>query len=280
MKVAVGQMNSIVCDVEGNLAKAEALVRSAAALGADIVLVPETFTTGYGVGDRISEVSDTVPGKTTDRLGKLCKELHVHFYGSMIEKDGKTNAANSRPKYHNTGVFISPKGELLARYRKVHLFSDEKKMFEAGCEPAVVKTELGTVALTICMDLLFPEYIRGLVLSGAEYILNSTDWLRYGPLDQWQWHYEQIRALATVRALENTVGLAMACQWGTEGNFSKFGHSCIVSPSGRVLSGLNEGEGVAVHELSMKDVGEWRKIASYLEDRKTHLDMYRKMLDL
>jgi predicted amidohydrolase len=98
MKVAVGQMNSIVCDVEGNLAKAEALVRSGAALGADIVLVPETFTTGYGVGERISEVSDTVPGKITDRLGKLCKELHVHFYGSMIEKEGK--------KFHNTGVFI------------------------------------------------------------------------------------------------------------------------------------------------------------------------------
>jgi predicted amidohydrolase len=272
MKVAVGQMNSILCDVQGNLLKVEGLMRGASALGADIVLVPETFSTGYNVGERISEVSDTVPGKITDRLGKLCKELHVHFYGSMIEKDGT--------KYHNTGVFLSPKGEILARYRKVHLFSDEKKMFEAGSEPAVVKTELGTVALTICMDLLFPEYIRGLVLSGAEYILNSTDWLRYGPIDQWQWHYEQIRALATVRALENTVGLAMACQWGTEGNFSKFGHSCIVSPSGRVLSGLNEGEGVAVHELSMKGVGEWRKIASYLEDRKTHLDMYRTMLDL
>ena len=75
-----------------------------------------------------------------------------------------------------------------------------------------MKTELGTLGLTICMDLLFPEYIRGLVLSGAEYILNSTDWLHYGPIDHWQWHYQQPRALVTVRALENTVCLAMACQ--------------------------------------------------------------------
>ncbi|MGA2640010.1 MAG: carbon-nitrogen hydrolase family protein [Spirochaetia bacterium] len=272
MKVAVGQMNSILCDVQGNLGKVEALMRGAAGLGADIVLVPETFSTGYNVGDRISEVSDTIPGRTTDALAKLCRELRIHFYGSMIEKDGGS--------YHNTGVFLSSKGEILARYRKVHLFSAEKEMFVPGDAPAVVKAEFGTVGLTICMDLLFPEYIRGLVLSGAEYILNSTDWLRYGPIDKWQWHHEQIRALATVRALENTVCVAMACQWGTEGPFAKFGHSCIVSPSGRVLAGVEEGEGVAVHELSMQGVEEWRAIASYLKDRKTHLDLYRKLMDL
>jgi 5-aminopentanamidase len=272
MKAAVAQMNSILCDVQGNLRKVEALMRSASGLGADIVLVPETFTTGYNVGDRIDEVSDSIPGKTTDFLAKLCRELRIHFYGSFIEKDGG--------KYHNTAVLLSPKGEILARYRKVHLFSAEKEMFESGCEYKVVKTELGTLGLTICMDLLFPEYIRGLVLSGAEYILNSTDWLRYGPIDQWQWHFQQPRALATVRALENTVPLAMACQWGTEGNFAKFGYSCIVSPSGRVLAGVEEGEGVAVHDLSLSGVGDWRTIASYMEDRKTHLDLYRKMLDL
>jgi predicted amidohydrolase len=72
----------------------------------------------------------------------------------------------------------------------------------------------------------------------------------------------------------------MACQWGTEGSFTKFGYSCIVSPSGRILAGLEEGEGIAVHELSMDGVGQWRTIASYLEDRKEHLAMYRRMLDL
>ena len=272
MKVAVAQMNSLLCEVELNLSNVEALMRSAAGLGAQIVLVPETFSTGFDVGERIAEVSDTIPGRITDRLARLCKELGLYFYGSMIEKEGK--------RYHNTGVLISSKGELLARYRKVHLFSTEKQMFVPGQEAAVVETELGTLGLTICMDLLFPEYIRGLVLSGADYILNSTDWLRYGPLDRWQWHYRQIRALATVRALENTVCLAMACQWGTEGKFAKFGYSCIVSPSGRILAGVEEGEGVAVRDLGMEGIGEWRSIATYLADRKDHLDLYRDLLDL
>ncbi|MEW5815628.1 MAG: carbon-nitrogen hydrolase family protein [Spirochaetota bacterium] len=272
LKAAVAQMNSLLCDVDGNLKKAEALVRSAALLGADIVLLPETFTTGYNVGPKIEAVSDTIPGKTTDFLSRLSKEHKIYCYGSFIEKDSNI--------YHNTAVFTAPTGEIIGKYRKVHLFSSEKEMFEPGHEPVIVKTPAGTFGLTICMDLLFPEYIRGLVLGGAEYILNTTDWLRYGALDEWQWQYKQPRALAMIRALENTVCLAMACQWGTEGEFSKFGYSCIVSPSGRVLAGIEEGEGVVLHELTMRNVNEWRKIATYLKDRKGHLEMYKKQLDI
>ena len=72
----------------------------------------------------------------------------------------------------------------------------------------------------------------------------------------------------------------MACQWGTEGEFSKFGYSCIVSPSGRILAGVEEGEGVAVHDLSIDGVEQWRSTATYLEDRKDHIDLYRRLLDL
>ncbi|HEA68670.1 MAG TPA: carbon-nitrogen hydrolase family protein [Desulfobacterales bacterium] len=272
IKIAVAQMNSILGNVEANLTKVEGLMRSAAHLNAQLVLVPETFTTGYDVADALSEVSDTIPGRVTDVIGMLAGELKIYFYGSFIEKNGD--------KYHNTGVFISPEGEILARYRKVHLFSAEKEMFVPGDAPVIVETALGTFGLTICMDLLFPEYIRGLVLNGAEYILNTTDWLRYGPLDEWEWQYKQTRALACIRALENTVHLAMACQWGKEGEFTKFGHSCIVSPSGRILAGIEEGEGVVVQDLTLEGVDEWRQIATYLEDRKEHLDLYRKQLDI
>jgi predicted amidohydrolase len=85
-----------------------------------------------------------------------------------------------------------------------------------------------------------------------------------GPLDEWQWCHEQPRALARIRALENTVGLAMACQWGEDGAYTKFGHSCIVSPSGRVLAGIEAWKGLVVHELSVAEVGDWRKTATYL----------------
>jgi len=271
-KVAVCQMNSFPGKKADNLKKAQALIRSAASLGAELVLLPETFSTGFDIGANISGLAETVPGPTTDLLSDLTRELGVYFYGSLIEE--------SEGKYFNTAVFISPAGQLLAAYRKVHLFSTENELFESGDSPAIVETELGTFGLTICMDLCFPEYIRGLVLSGAEYILNSTDWLRWGPIDRWEWCHKQPRSLATIRALENTIPLAMACQTGREGEFTKFGYSCIVSPSGRVLAGLEEGEGLAIEELTDQGVEEWREIATYLPDRKKHLNLYRKLLDI
>ena len=72
----------------------------------------------------------------------------------------------------------------------------------------------------------------------------------------------------------------MACQWGREGEFAKFGYSCIVSPSGRILAGVEEGEGVVVQDLSIDGVEQWRSIATYLEDRKDHIELYRGLLDL
>jgi len=266
---AVAQMNSLPGEVVHNLEKAEKLIRAAASLGAELVVLPETFSTGFDIGQDVLGLAEPIPGKTTDRISALCRELSVYFFASLIERE--------KDRCFNTGVFIGPDGKLIAKYRKVHLFHSEKQMFTGGNEPAIVKTELGTFGLTICMDLLFPEYIRGLVLNGAEYILNTTNWLRWGSLDEWGWSHLQPRALACIRALENTVGLAMACQWGQEGVFTKFGHSCIVSPSGRVLAGLEEGEGVVVHELSMDRVREWRKIATYLEDRKAHLQLYNTL---
>lgn len=269
--VAVAQMNSMSGEVARNLEKAEKLVRAAASLGAKLVVLPETFSTGFDIGQDVLNFAEPIPGKTTDHISALCRELRVFFFASLIERE--------KDRCFNTGVFIGPDGQLVAKYRKVHLFHSEKQMFIEGYEPAIIETELGTFGLTICMDLLFPEYIRGLVLNGAEYILNTTNWLRWGPPDEWGWSHLQPRALACIRALENTVGLAMACQWGQEGAFTKFGYSCIVSPSGRILAGLEEGEGVVVHELSMDRVEEWRKIATYLKDRKAHVNLYRRLLE-
>ncbi|KKL28881.1 hypothetical protein LCGC14_2370720, partial [marine sediment metagenome] len=88
IKIAVAQMNSILGNVEANLTKVEGLMRSAAHLNAQLVLVPETFTTGYDVADALSEVSDTIPGRVTDVIGMLAGELKIYFYGSFIEKNG------------------------------------------------------------------------------------------------------------------------------------------------------------------------------------------------
>ena len=271
-KFAVAQWHSVLADVEANLQKAAELVAAARAQGADVVLLPETFTTGYSFSLKIASFAQPVPGPATDYLAKVAAKHNVYIYGSMIERDGK--------RFHNCGAFISPDKGLIAKYYKAHLFGAEKDAFEAGNEIVIVDTRVGRLGLSICYDLCFPEYMRGLVLNGAEVLLNSTNWLAVGPpqdWDEWQWSYRQTQALAVARALENTVGLAMCCQGaGLSENIYSFGHSCVVSPSGRILAELGDGEGVTTAEIPMDRVASWRTIATYLADRR--VEFYRRLL--
>ena len=271
-KFAVAQWHSVLGDVEANLEKAAVLIDAAAEQGADVVVLPETFTTGYSFNLEVSELAQPVPGPASDYVAELAAKHNVYIFGSIMERDGGA--------FHNCGLFCSPDGGLVAKYRKAHLFGDEKKGFEPGNEIGIVETRVGRLGLSICYDLCFPEYMRGIVLGGAEVILNSTNWLTVGPprdWDEWQWSWRQTRALAVARALENTVGLVMCCQGaGLSENIYSFGHSCIVSPSGRVLAELGDGEGVTVADIPMERVADWRQIAAYLDDRR--VELYGRLL--
>jgi predicted amidohydrolase len=271
-RIAVAQMHSVLYDVDANLEKAARLVAGAKSQGAQLVLLPETFPSGYDFGPTKLEYAQPIPGPITDFLCKLAAEHDLYIYGSMIERDGSA--------YYNAAPFISPTAGIVARYRKAHLFGEEKEVFKRGDDMVLVDTELGRLGLTICMDLCFPEYNRGLVLNGAEVILNSTNWLTVGPpqdWDVWEWNHEKPTALAIARALENTVGLAMCCQGeGLAGSIYSFGHSVIIGPSGRLLAQLGRGDGVTTAEIPMEKVGEWRQLATYLADRR--VDLYKHML--
>jgi predicted amidohydrolase len=251
------------------------LVAGAKAQGARVVVLPETFPSGYDFGPAKLAYAQPIPGPITDFLCRLASEHDICIYGSMIEKDGAL--------YHNAAPFITPDRGVLAVYRKLHPFGEEKDVFKAGEDVVLVDTDFGRLGLTICMDLCFPELIRGLVLNGAEIILNSTNWFTVGPpqgWDVWEWDHTKPSALAVVRALENTVGLAMGCQAEglMGGSICSFGHSMIVGPSGRILAQLGCGEGVTSAEIPMDRVGEWRQIAAYLVDRQAHTQLYRRIL--
>lgn len=274
VKVAVGQFSSRLYDVEANLEQAAQAVKGASALGAQLVVLPETFPSGYDFGPAKLAYAQPIPGPITDCLSRLADEHNIIIYGSMIERDGAV--------YHNAAPLIVPQRGVVAVHRKVHLFGEEKEVFRPGEDIVVVETELGRLGLTICMDLCFPEFSRGLVLNGADIILNSTNWFTVGPpqdWDIWQWSPAQPAALAVARALENTVGLVMGCQAeGLAGSIRSFGHSMIVGPSGRVLAQLGAGAGIAVAEMPLERAAEWRQVAAYLTDREQHLSLYRRIL--
>ena len=262
--IALVQMDCAPGDVEANLSKIEARAVEAAGAGARLVVFPECATTGYFVADRLASLAEPLPGPSSERLSGLARSLNVHLMVGMIER--------AQDRSYDDAVLFTPEGTLHA-YRKTHLFGSERAVFTAGDCPVVVETALGRLGLTICYDLMFPEFIRRLALDGAQVILNATDWIT----DAWQtsmgWNRDTVSSLARIRALENGVHVAMADRVGVEAGWISLGGSTVASPTGRALATLGADEGVALAtiDLSNADLGRWSELATYLRDRRPEL---------
>src|SRR4029450_12536007 len=162
-------------DRDANLEHAATLVRAAAQRGARLVVLPEVFAWR---GPRTEEQAhaETVPGQAVDAMAAVARETGVHLLmGSILER-----AAQGEQRTFNTSCLLSPAGELVARYRKIHLFDvdipglvtvRESDARAPGGEVVTVSTELGTVGLSICYDLRFPELYRRQSRAGAELLL-------------------------------------------------------------------------------------------------------------
>ena len=265
-RTAVVQMHSKSGDVPSNLEAIGAFSKRAAGSGASLVIVPELATTGYLLDERIAQLAETIPGDTSARLCDIARENSVYLVCGIIERDGG--------EFFNSAVLCGPDGELLAAYRKLHLFSSEKTWYSLGSELCVVETGVGNIGLTVCYDLIFPEYIRSLTLAGAELIVNCTNWVTNDyQSNEWGWSGEQVQSLARTRALENGVYVAMADCTGVEGDWRSLGHSCIAGPSGRLLARMGEESGVAAASINLDPeyLSGWRSIATYLPDRRPEL---------
>jgi len=152
--------------------------------GTDLILLPEGITVA-GTGKSYADVSEPVPGPTTERLAELARQKHAYVAAGIYEREGGA--------VYNTAVLIDRGGNLIGRYRKVHLPRSEMEQLTPGNEYPVFRTDFGTVGLMICYDVFFAEPARALALQGAEIVL----------LPIWGGN----ETLATARAIENHVYL-------------------------------------------------------------------------
>ena len=159
--------------------------RKAGEKGADIVCLPEGMTL-VGTGKNYVEASETVPGPTSEYLGKIAKEQEMYIVAGILEKEGDI--------VYNTAILLDRQGELAGKYRKVCLPREE---IEGGVSPGssfpVFETDFGTIGIMICWDVSFPEPARQLALQGANIIL----------LPIWGGNID----LAKARAIENQIYL-------------------------------------------------------------------------
>ena len=265
-RIAVGQMNPDPGNVEANLMQIESIVRAAADAGAKLVVLPETATTGYFITDRLAELAEADDGPTSIRVGRIAGTCGVHVaVGMPIAADGN---------FYDAQLLFGPDGRRLATYHKAHLFSAEREYYAPGDAPLVVDTELGCIGMTVCYDLIFPDYVRRLVDLGAHVVINSTNWISDAwQRDRWGWTGPVVQALAGTRALENGIWLAMADCYGPEAGFDSLGYSCVAAPSGRIIASVGQGQGFAMADIvhNGEDLDKWRGIATYRQDRRPEL---------
>jgi len=256
-------------DVATNVATALELVGDAVDRGATYVQVPE-YVTYYGPAHGFADAAESVPGPSTRRFAGMARQRGVTVHvGSLLERTSEPG------RYHNTSVLIDAAGEIVATYRKAHLFDidvpgevahRESDAIVAGDD--VVVADLGDVrlGLSICFDVRFPELYRHLALHGATVLAIPAAFAAATGRVHWE-------ILVRARAIENHAFVVAAAQVGsTSGGLASWGHSMIVGPWGEILAeGGGDGNDVLVANVDLAEVARRRAQLAVLALRRPDL---------
>jgi predicted amidohydrolase len=249
-----------------NLRTAAALIGEAADRGARFIGIPENFELMSSAEEKRAQARPLE--ETLEPLRDLARRRGVTLLaGSCAERPkGATDE-----RFFNTSALIGPSGELLARYRKLHLFDvelgdgatyHESQSVLPGSEVVMVDSEAGRVGLSVCYDLRFPELYREQSRRGAELLCVPSAFTLATGRDHWE-------VLLRARAIENQCFVLAPAQWGSHpGKRVTYGRSMIVDPWGTVLCCCPDGVGVAVAELDREAQQRIRKSLPALELRK------------
>ena len=157
--------------VETRRRRVASLVREQA--GADLVVLPELWTTGAFAYEEFGREAEPLDGPTHEAMAKAASDAGVWLHaGSLPERDPDGTL-------YNTSLVLSPSGELAAVYRKIHRFGFDKGeavLMGAGRHPVTVRLPGTTLGVATCYDLRFPELFRGLVDAGAEILVIPAGW--------------------------------------------------------------------------------------------------------
>lgn len=223
---------------------------------ADIAVLPELWISGAFDLPLAREVAAPLDFPVLERIRAMAKAAGTWVHaGSYAERlpDGRT---------FNTAVLIGPDGEIVATYRKRHLFgfaTGERTLITAGDALIVAETPLGHTGIATCYDLRFPEMFRDLVDAGAETFLVASGWPtpRIGHWD----------VLTRARAIEDQAWLVACNGVGSHADITLGGHSIVIDPQGTVVAEAGDGETVLFADVEPGRAREWREAFPVLDDR-------------
>jgi len=250
LKIALGQMRIDDGRAEDNLLRIQEIIEQAGPTH-DLIVLPETATSGFADRASVAEVAEPLDGPTVAKLRGLAAKHSCVIAIGLPEAQGDD--------HFNTAAVIGPEGLLMA-YRKTHLWSDDRAIFKPGSKVAVTKLDICKLGALICYDVEFPEPARMVAAMGADVIaLCNGNMHPYGGVHR--------RAVA-VRAQENQVFVAVANRVG-EGKGNSFaGGSMVAGPDGNILMEMGAEEGIGSIEIDLSQVSHARRDYCYLDERR------------
>jgi 5-aminopentanamidase len=256
MKLALYQGPGLVNDPTGSFALLDTKAEQAAHAGANLLILPEMFLSGYNIGpENAHKHAVTAEGLAPAQKIAASHNIALAFgYPELVGAD-----------VANSAVLIGPDGKILLNYRKSHLFGDlDRAMFKnVGTEFPVATLGGFKIGMLICYDIEFPEPARRLALAGADILLIPTAQMQ---------PYEQVaRHVLPARAYENQVYTAYANHSGDDDGLSYVGLSSICGPDGQVLAMAGRSEEMLFADVSLEHQREVRKADPFFTDRRPSL---------
>ena len=262
LTLAVYQCQSRPLDVAANLERMERVAGQARTRGAEVVLFPEMFVTGYSIGpSAVRALAQSSEGAYRHAVAQIARSVGIAIVFGYPECD-------TNDRVFNAAQWIDGKGEVVLNYRKTHLYGAlDRSQFSAGAvEPS--NLQLGElngwkIGLLICYDVEFPENARRLALAGADCVLVPT-----ANMDRYDFVPD---TLVPTRAFENQMVVAYANYCGPEGSLRYGGLSSIVDALGRPLAKAKRDETLLVAVLQPAELNEARRQQTHLQEMRAYL---------
>lgn len=257
IKIALAQLDIKFGQPVKNKQLIRNYVKEAARQGAIIVVFPEMWNTGYALS-QLETLADFNGETTKALLSQLAHQYQINIVGGSV-------ATQENGKFFNTTYIVNQDGELVASYRKVHLFGlmHEDEYLTAGDQENFFTLAGIPSASFICYDLRFPEWIRTVASRGAKILYFPAEW-PLSRINQW-------KILLQARAIENQAYVIAVNRVGNDPENHFGGHSLVISPTGEVLVECDDQEKLVVTTLDLDKLKTVRGKIPVFSDRRPTL---------
>jgi predicted amidohydrolase len=258
MKISCLQMKVAFCDVEENFRHAAQLIENAMMEGPDVLVLPETWNTGFFPKENLRDLCDNDGSRVKREIGALAKKRHVNIIAGSV-------SSLRSGKVYNTALVFDREGTCIASYDKTHLFTPmgEDDYYTPGDHLCRFTLDGIRCGLIICYDVRFPELTRSLTVPGLDMLFMVSQWPKVRSF--------HLRSLTTARAIENQMFLVCCNACGNADETVYGGNSAIVDPWGQTVALAGEHEQILTAHCDMSILHDIRSTIPVFRDRRAEL---------